>query len=52
LSDDLRDSQREERHREAVRRRAAMLVPTIGVLAPIMLLFIAAPLPSIVLGSR
>jgi hypothetical protein len=27
-------------------------VPTIAILAPIMLLFIAAPLPSIVLGSR
>ena len=32
--------------------RAAMLVPTIAVLAPVMLLFIAAPLPSIVFGSR
>jgi hypothetical protein len=29
-----------------------MLIPTIGILAPIMLLFIAAPLPSIVLGQR
>ena len=29
-----------------------MLVPTIAILAPIMLLFIAAPLPSIVLGYR
>jgi hypothetical protein len=34
-----------------VRRRAAMLVPTIAVLAPVMLLFIAAPLPTIVFGS-
>ena len=33
-------------------RRAAMLVPTIAILAPIMLLFIAAPLPSIVLGHH
>ena len=29
-----------------------MLVPTIAVLAPVMLLFIAAPLPSIVFGQR
>ena len=36
----------------ATKRRAAMLVPTIAVLAPVMLLFIAAPLPSIVFGSR
>lgn len=52
LSEDIRDARREQLHKEAVRRRAAMLLPTIGILAPIMLLFIAAPLPSIVLGYR
>jgi hypothetical protein len=52
LSDDLRDSRREEIKQTATKRRAAMLVPTIAVLAPVMLLFIAAPLPSIVFGSR
>jgi Flp pilus assembly protein TadB len=52
LSADIRDARREQLHKDAVRRRAAMLVPTIGILAPIMLLFIAAPLPSIVLGHR
>ena len=52
LSDDLRDERREDIKRSATKRRAAMLLPTIGVLAPIMLLFIAAPLPSIVFGSR
>lgn len=52
LSEDLRDARREELRRSATRRRAAMLLPTIAILAPIMLLFIAAPLPSIVLGSR
>lgn len=52
LSEDLRDARREELHQAAVRRRAAMLVPTIAILAPIMLLFIAAPLPAIVLGQR
>ncbi len=52
LSEDLRDARREQLHKDAVRRRAAMLMPTIGILAPIMLLFIAAPLPSIVLGHR
>ncbi len=52
LSEDIRDARREQLHKEAVRRRAAMLVPTIAILAPIMLLFIAAPLPSIVLGHR
>lgn len=52
VSDDVRDARREALRRAGVRRRAAMLVPTIGVLAPIMLLFVAAPLPSIVLGNR
>jgi Flp pilus assembly protein TadB len=52
LSADIRDSRREQLHKEAVRRRAAMLIPTIAILAPIMLLFIAAPLPSIVFGHH
>jgi tight adherence protein C len=47
LGDQLREARREELRKLAVRRRAAMLLPTIGILAPIMLLFIAAPLPSI-----
>ena len=50
LSADLRDARREQVHKDAVKRRATMLVPTIAILAPVMLLFIAAPLPSIVLG--
>lgn len=52
LSEDLRDSRREEIRQTATKRRAAMLVPTIAVLAPVMLLFIAAPLPSVVFGAR
>jgi Flp pilus assembly protein TadB len=52
VSDDVRDARREALRRAGVKRRAAMLIPTIGVLAPIMLLFVAAPLPSIVLGNR
>jgi pilus assembly protein TadC len=52
LSDDLRSVRRDELRRQATRRRAAMLIPTIAVLAPIMLVFVIAPLPSIVLGGR
>jgi tight adherence protein C len=52
LSEDLRDARREEIRATATKRRAAMLVPTIAVLAPVMLLFIAAPLPSVVFGAR
>ena len=50
--EDVRDARREEIRKTATKRRAAMLVPTIAVLAPVMMLFIAAPLPSIVFGSR
>jgi tight adherence protein C len=52
LSDDLREQRLEALKREATRRRAAMLIPIVAVLAPVMLLFIAAPLPSLVLGVQ
>ncbi len=52
IGDDLRDARREALRKTAVRRRAGMLAPTIGILAPIMLLFVVAPLPAIVLGNR
>jgi Flp pilus assembly protein TadB len=51
LSEDIRDARREALRRAATRRRAAMLIPTICVLAPPMLLFIGAPLPSLVFGK-
>lgn len=37
--------------RAATKRRAAMLIPIIAILAPVMLLFVAAPLPSLVFGT-
>jgi hypothetical protein len=52
LSEDIRDARREDLRKSATRRRAATLIPTIAVLAPIMILFIAAPIPSIVFGTR
>lgn len=52
LSEDIRDAGREELRRTATKRRATMLVPTIAVLAPVMLLFIAAPIPFVVFGAR
>ncbi|MBW3620563.1 MAG: type II secretion system F family protein [Actinobacteria bacterium] len=51
-SEDIREARREALKRTATRRRAAMLVPIIAILAPVMLLFVAAPLPSIVFGVR
>jgi tight adherence protein C len=50
LSGDVRRQRAEALKRAATRRRAAMLVPIIAILAPVMLLFVAAPLPSLVLG--
>jgi tight adherence protein C len=44
LSDDIRDTRREDLRRAATRRRAAMLVPIVAILAPVMLLFLIPPL--------
>ncbi len=52
LSDDVREGRRESLKRAATRRRGLMLMPTVGVMAPILIIFIAAPLPSIVFGIR
>jgi len=50
ISDDLRSERREDLERQAVKRRGAMLLPTIAVMAPVVLLWIAAPVPSMVLS--
>ncbi|MGH8926263.1 MAG: type II secretion system F family protein [Acidimicrobiia bacterium] len=50
LSEDVREARRESMRRSATRRRAAMLVPIIGILAPVMLLFVGAPLPHVIFG--
>lgn len=51
LARDARESHLTRLRRDATGRRAAILLPTIGLLAPLMLLFIAAPLPSLVRGG-
>ncbi len=48
LSEDVRESRRETMKRTATKRRAAMLVPTIAILAPVLILFVAAPLPYLI----
>lgn len=48
LSDDIRDYRRTTVRRSATKRQATMLLPIIALLAPVMLLFIAAPLPSMI----
>jgi Flp pilus assembly protein TadB len=52
LSEDVREARREALRRSATKRRAAMLIPTIAILAPVMLVFVGAPLPQLVLGWR
>jgi Flp pilus assembly protein TadB len=49
LSEDIRDDRRDAIRRQATRRRGVMLIPIILILAPILILFVAAPLPWIVL---
>lgn len=50
LADDARQTRREAMRRSATKKRSAMLIPTIAILAPVMLLFVAAPLPQLILG--
>jgi tight adherence protein C len=52
LAEDVRETRREALRRSATKRRAAMLVPTIAILAPVLILFVAAPLPYLITGWR
>lgn len=51
LSDDIRDHRRTLVRRTATKRQAAVLLPIILLLAPVMLLFVAAPLPQMLFGG-
>lgn len=51
LAEDVREARREAVKANAAKRRAATLIPTIAVLAPVLLIFVAAPLPSIIFGT-
>lgn len=50
LSKDVREARRDVLRRQATKRRAAMLIPIIGLMAPVMLLFIVAPITDLVFG--
>lgn len=50
LSSDVREARRDTLRRQATKRRAAMLIPIIGLMAPVMLLFIIAPVVELVFG--
>lgn len=46
ISDDLRSERREQVERDFTKRRGAMLLPTIVFMAPVVILWMIAPLPS------
>ena len=50
VADDLRAERREELARGAVKRRTAMLLPLLLFIAPVMVIFVGAALPALVLG--
>jgi tight adherence protein C len=51
LSQDLRATRRDDLKKAAVRRRFMLIIPIVVVLAPVLLLFIGAPVPSLLFGS-
>ncbi len=52
LSEDVRETRRESIKRTATKRRAMMLIPTIAILAPVLILFVVAPLPYLITSWR
>ncbi len=50
ISNEVRSEQREALSRAAVKRRSVMIVPLLLLVAPVMVLFVAAALPSLVFG--
>ncbi len=51
LSKDLRAGRRNDLRRRAARRRILMVIPIVVILAPVTMLFIAAPIPFVVFGG-
>lgn len=51
LSKDLRSVRRGDMRRRAAKRRLLMVIPVVVILAPVTMLFLAAPIPSIVFGG-
>lgn len=51
LAEDLQNLRRDDLTRTMGRRRIAMIVPLVAVMAPVMILFIVAALPRLIFGS-
>lgn len=50
VADDVRSERRDDVARRAVRRRTAMIAPLLLLIAPVMILFVGAAIPYLVLG--
>jgi tight adherence protein C len=50
LAEDIRASRREDLTRQMAKRRTAMALPLVMVIGPILILFVAAAIPSLVFG--
>lgn len=51
LSRDLRAQRRDDLRRQAAQRRLWLIIPIVIILAPVLLLFIGAPVPSLIFGT-
>ncbi len=51
LAKDLRTARRDEMQQLAAKRRLLMVIPIVIILAPVVLLFLGAPLPSVIFGG-
>lgn len=51
LAKDLRSSRRDSMRQQAAKRRVMMVIPIVVILAPVTLLFLGAPIPSLILGT-
>lgn len=51
LSKDLRAQRRDDLQQAAARRRLMLIIPIVIILAPVLLLFIGAPVPSLIFGT-
>jgi tight adherence protein C len=50
-ADELRAQRREDVERSAARRQMSMIIPTVALMAPVMILFLLAPVPQMIFGK-
>ena len=52
MARELRLQRREEVERSSARRQMAMIIPDLAFMAPVLLMFLVAPIPRLLFGSR